>query len=100
LTSYAAAIRWGRFESAADFMAPSPRPPALDSAWLKNIHVTSYEVLYRKNLEKGSLIEQNVEIRYYHEQSGVEKTLLDRQRWRYQEKQNTWALESGLPAFR
>lgn len=99
LTGYAAALRWGRYETAADYQAPARRVQP-DTNWLKNIHVTSYDVFYRKELEPGKLVEQSAEIRYFNEHVGVEKTLIDRQTWRFDAEKGVWLLEGDLPAFR
>jgi hypothetical protein len=99
LTSYGAALRWGRYETAADFQAPARRA-RLDMNWLKNIHVTSYDVFYRRELAPGKLVEQTAEIRYFNEQVGVEKIVVDRQTWRFDADKGAWILESDLPAFR
>jgi len=96
LASYGAAIRWGQFERAADYQA-GYQPP--DLVFLKNIHVSSYNPIYRKEFDEGMRAEQVVEIRYYREDEGVEKSLTDRQSWRYDQKKKQWFLESGLPRF-
>ncbi len=99
LGNYGAAIRWGQFEKARDFQTPSHRT-RLDEAWLKNIHVSSYAPVYRREAEGSHILEQKVEIRYFNEQDGVEKALTDRQLWRYYEDTGKWMLETDLPDFR
>lgn len=99
LARYGSAIRWGLFETAADFQDPKYRT-APDLGYLKNIHVTAYDPIYRKH-EKGSdILKQTVEIRYYHEQTGVEKAITDRQIWHYDKDRREWFLESKLPSFK
>ena len=99
LSAYGAAIRWGEFEKAMDFQNPAHRT-RLDDAWLKNIHVSSYNPLYRKEVEGSNIVEQKVEIRYFIEPFGVEKVLTDRQLWRFDEDKGKWMLETDLPVFR
>ncbi len=99
LSAYGAAIRWGQFEKARDFQNPAHRT-RLDEAWLKDIHVSSYNPLYRKEADGSNIFEQKVEIRYFNEQSGVEKVLTNRQLWRFYEDKDKWMLETDLPAFR
>lgn len=96
LTSYGAAIRFGMFERAADFQAVRKAP---DLKALKEIHVSSYDPVYRKELDDGNRVEQTVEIHYYHEDQGVEKSITDHQSWRYDKEKLQWFLESGLPKF-
>jgi len=97
LSSYGGAIRWGLYEKAADFQARKDEPP-LDLSYLKTIRVTGYDPVYRK--ETKDIVQQTVEIRYYQEQTGVEKTLTDHQTWRYDEEKGLWLLESSLPSFK
>ena len=99
LRSYATAIRWGEFEKAMQFQNPAKRS-RLDLAWLKNIHVSSYDTVYKKEDMGGNIFEQTVEIHYFNEQVGVEQSITDRQLWRYDEEKGKLLLETGLPAFR
>ncbi|QSA97054.1 hypothetical protein [Methylococcus sp. EFPC2] len=96
LANYGAAIRWGSFERAADFQSVRR---ALDSKSLQDIHISSYDPIYRKELDEGDRAEQIVEIRYYREDEGVEKSVTDRQAWRYDREKQQWFLESDLPKF-
>ncbi|MFM8330793.1 MAG: hypothetical protein ACKN9T_03810 [Candidatus Methylumidiphilus sp.] len=98
LNGYASAIRWGEFEKAQDFQNPAHRA-RLDLAWLKNIHIASYNVLYKKEERDSHVLEQTVEIRYFNEQIMVEKILTDRQIWHFYEDRNKYMLETDLPAF-
>ena len=43
---------------------------------------------------------QAIGIRYYHTERLKEKSLVDRQKWKYDEEDKTWYLESGLPDFK
>ncbi len=99
LSQYGAALRWGSWETASDFQPVAERG-RLDLPYLKNIHVTSYDPVYREELKGSDVIRQNVEIRYYFEQTGVEKTITDRQTWRYDNEKGQWFLLSGLPDFK
>jgi len=99
LASYGSAIRWGLFEKAADFQEPQNRT-RLDLGYLKNIHVTSYDPVYRQEHKGSNFLRQTVEIRYYQEQTGVEKTITDRQSWRYDKERGEWLLMSKLPDFK
>jgi hypothetical protein len=99
LSRYASAIRWGEFEKAVQFQNPARRT-RLDEAWLKNIHVATYDSILVKDDPNSKVVEQTVEIRYFNEQVGVEKIITDRQVWRYYEDLDKWVLETDLPAFR
>ncbi len=99
LNAYGSAIRWGPFDKAVEFQNPAHRT-RLDEAWLRNIHVTSYNPLYLKEEDGSKVLEQKVEIRYINDQVGVEQSLVDRQLWRYYEDREKWVLESDIPNFR
>jgi len=45
----------------------------------------------------GMTLEQNVELRLVNRHTQVERTLLDRQRWRFDPIAKRWWQESGLP---
>ena len=99
LTRYAGAIRWGEWEKAAQFQEPARRT-RLDLAWLKTIHIATYNPVFLQDDPKSKIVEQTVEIRYFIEPFGSEKTLTDRQLWRFDEELDRWTLDSDLPAFR
>ena len=99
MNSYGSAIRWGLFEKASDFQPPDKRA-ALDTDFLKDIRVTSYDPKYRSEEDGNSIVKQTVEIRYYHEQNSVEHSVTDRQTWRFDKEKDRWFLESGLPKFK
>lgn len=99
MDSYGAAIRWGEFERAQEFQTASKRT-RLDLEWLKNIHVSSYEVMHKVgDLGEPNDFEQTVRIRYYIEPAGAEKTITDRQLWRYDEDLDRMMLDTPIPVF-
>jgi hypothetical protein len=95
---YAGAIRFGEFERAQEFMEPSKRE-RLDIEWLKTIHVSSYDIVYRKENLGGNIYEMTVKIRYFIDTDLVEKSITDHQIWRYDPETQKMLLESGLPKF-
>lgn len=99
LNRYAMAVRWGEFEKAREFQLPAFRKP-LDEAWLKNIHISTYDTVFTREDATGKSVEQTVEIHYFNEQAGVEKSLTDRQVWRFDEDAERWVLMTDLPTFR
>ena len=99
LNQYASAIRWGVMEKALEFQNPAHRT-RIDEAWMKNIHVSSYDTIYTKSDSGSNILEQTVKIHYYIEPDGVDKTITDRQVWRYDDDQGKWMLDTALPAFR
>jgi hypothetical protein len=100
LFQYEGAIRWSRFDAAANFLDPEQlerRPlSALDMQRYEQVQVTGYKVLGSTTPAEGELLQQ-VEIRVINRHTQTERTLVDAQRWRYDEEQRRWWLTSGLP---
>ena len=99
LNGYGSAIRWGIFEKALEFQNPAHRK-RLDEAWLKSVHISSYDTVYLKEDPNSKVVEQTVNIHYYLERDGIDKSITDRQVWRFDDDKNKWMLETDLPAFR
>jgi hypothetical protein len=98
LNAYGAAIRWNLFKRAVDYLATPPHP-APNWTELDQIKVTAYKPTFRDLYPSGMYATQTVEIKYIPANSVVEKTLVDEQRWRFDEARDRWVLESGLPKF-
>ncbi len=97
--SYKQALQWGDWVAASGKLDSGGKAldyPAIDE--LKQIKVTSYEVNAMKLSEDKLQVQQTVEIQYYHINRMVEKTLIDKQVWEYDEE-GGWRLVSGLPKF-
>jgi hypothetical protein len=97
LNAYRSAIRWGYYDTAYGLVAPDRRNGV--PANLKNVEVTSYEVVQPPVMGDKDTATQVVHIEYVHRDTQRLQTLTDRQLWRYDPKANKWWLESGLPAF-
>lgn len=98
LSSYGSAVRWSRFEAAADFQTEAARRPVDPEAY-KDIHITAYDVVYRHESDDRKNVRQTAEIRYFLEHEGVEKKVTDRQTWKFDEQKKQWFLETPLPVF-
>ncbi len=102
LADYGAAIRWNEFDKAQDFIDPAVRQQQpmsdLETARLKQIQVTGYEVKLRDVAADGS-IEQTVEIRVVNRNTQIERIVSDRQTWRRDATGKRYWLVSGLPDF-
>ena len=96
LRAYGKAVRWGRFDAAAAFLAPGAPLAALPPG----LRVTGYEVLSGRWEDGGRRWRQRVRIRYYSEEDARERTLEREQSWVYDEAAGRWRLESGLPELR
>lgn len=100
-SSYEHAIRWGHYDVAKGFRK---RQETEHGAWhvdnLDKIRVTSYELLGSNSSEDKLRVHQAVKIRYFNADQMIEKTLIDKQVWEYDDTEKAWYLKSGLPDFR
>ncbi|CAL1239056.1 hypothetical protein [Candidatus Methylocalor cossyra] len=93
---YGGLMRWSEFRRALAFYA---HPPAVDWQLLKEIKVTGYQPVSRDLLDDDTTVLQTVEIRYVKGDGVVVRTLIDEQRWRYEDETGRWLLESEFPKF-
>lgn len=100
LYDYAGAIRWSDFEAAWSFIDPEVRlaqaTASLELERLKQFQTSDYQVK-RVIGSDGEYYEQLVEVRLVNRHTLVERTVLERQRWRYDAANKAWWLVSGLP---
>lgn len=100
LYDYAGAMRWGdvgqilSFFDKAEAAAPAPTPFELER-W-KQWKVVGYRAQPYSVFEDGH-VEQRVEIELSNINTLATRTVIDRQRWRYEKKRKAWLLVSGLP---
>ena len=99
LNTYRTAIRWSAFDQARGQQSGQAGGDKV-SEEVRDIHVTGYEVVSTREDHDTQLLHQRVAIRYYRDGDVVERTLIDDQRWRYDEDQGQWVLESPLPRFK
>ena len=101
LSHYATAIRWGDFAGARRFLdpniAPDKRPTRLDMERYKNLRISAYQPQPIQPGSDPNRIIQNVRISFYNRYTNRERSILDRQEWRYDAEQKRWYLTSGLP---
>ncbi len=100
---YGDAVRWGHYDVAIDFFKPGntegPDNFTPVASNIGNIKLTSYEPVNRTLSKDTFEAHQTVEIKYYLINQMIERTLLDRQIWRYDTEDDRWYLHSGLPQF-
>jgi hypothetical protein len=101
LRGYASAIRWNEFGTAWNFVDPKLREEQalteLEKERFKQIQVTGYEVKDMQLTQDGLALVQVVEIRLVGKHTQVERTITDRQTWRFDPEAKRWWLTSGLP---
>ena len=99
--NYEKAIRWGHYELAYDSVKVNDtdqKKPDFDK--LRDVRVSSYEVLNRTISEGELQAQQTVEIKYYNVNSLIEKTLVHKELWEFDRDKKTWYLRSGFPELK
>ena len=101
LRGYEREIRWGEWDKAAQF---HENP---EVAWkpevrqrLSHIRISGYDVINGTMTSDKSMMVQTVRVRYFNDANYVERTLMDRQTWKYNKKVQKWFLSSELPKFK
>ncbi len=98
--AYVRAIRWGDYEGAYTFKKLTDRENVLpDFEDYRSVKVTNYKVKQTIISEDQSTIIRIVDFQYYRLTDVTVKTIIDRQKWEYDEEQERWFLHSDLPAF-
>lgn len=101
LSQYEKFIRWSEWEAASGSIAPeylATHPiTRLDMDRLKLFRVTGYVIRSTTPDSTGLGVTQVVEITLFNRTQAVERTLIDRQDWRYDEELKRWMLHSSLP---
>lgn len=100
LDSYAATVRWGDFQAAYAFVDPEQRKAhpltQLDRARYQQVRVSDYDV--QSTVSQGEHeVRQVVRIGLINNNTQSERSIIDTQVWRYDEKKKQWWLTSGLP---
>ena len=98
LRAYEHSMRWSRLELAGQYYKEPPLFSKRDKQRLKNINVTSYKVM-DLNASTTEAI-QRVEIRYFNNNTAVEKEFTDIQKWEYDPEAELWKLTSEFPEFK
>lgn len=101
LNAYANTLRWGDFQSALQFVDPKVReahpPSALDLARYQQVRVTGYDEGAGAVPDGENRVRQVVQIGLVNLNTQAERTVIDRQSWRYDPEKKHWWLTSGLP---
>ncbi len=99
LRQYEASVRWGYLEQIYDFLQPELAKNAVIPDNLSNIRVTGYERIRRPSNIDEHNITQTVVIRYVYQDRQVEKQIIDRQLWEFNEEAETWSRANPIPEF-
>lgn len=102
LYGYQSEIRWGSLEGASGYLDPEERerlmPSTLEQQRFEQYQVSGYYVRGQEHPAADQL-HQVVELKLVNRHTQVERTLVDRQRWRWDSEAKRWWLVSGLPAL-
>jgi hypothetical protein len=100
LKMYSATIRWGDMTQALAFVDPKVREAhplsELDLARYQQVRVTAYNDQPAAPISENE-VQQVVEIGIVNVNTQGARSLIDRQVWRYDEKEKHWWLMTGLP---
>lgn len=101
LNAYANTLRWGDMQSGLQFVDPKLRaahpPSALDLARYQQVRVTEYDEGSGPVPDGENQVRQVVQISLVNLNTQAERTVIDRQSWRYDPVKKHWWLTSGLP---
>lgn len=102
LYTYSSVIRWSEFDKAVAYLDPEvqARSPmsSVELERLKQYQVSGYDVRSSEKVGEAEYL-QVVEIRVINRHTQAERSLTDRQRWRWDAEAKRWWLASGLPDF-
>jgi len=101
LNAYGSVVRWGDFGSALQFIDPKVRdehmPTQLEMARFDQFRVTGYDDGGGPAASGENEVRQVVAISMVNNNTQAERTVIDRQTWRYDAQTNHWWLLTGLP---
>jgi outer membrane murein-binding lipoprotein Lpp len=101
LNAYASTLRWGDFQSAAQFLDPQIRAAhplsKLDLARYQQVKVSEYDEGAGPVPAGAGSVQQTVHINLINVHTQSERIIVDHQTWHYDEKAKHWWLTSGLP---
>ena len=104
LNAYGSAVRWNGLQSALQFIDPKllkKHPPTdLDLSRYQQVRVTDYDDGSGPAPLSEDEVQQTAQISFVNIHTQVERSVVQRQVWRYDEKTKHWWLESGLPDIR
>lgn len=103
LNAYANTVRWGDLANAEQFVEPEVReahPLApLDRSRFKQLRISDYDDGQGPVADGENKVRQVVRIGVVNIHTQEERTITDRQSWRYDPETKHWWLTSGLPDF-
>ncbi|HEY8585834.1 MAG TPA: hypothetical protein VIL60_03795 [Rhodanobacter sp.] len=101
LKAYGSTLRWGDFQSAAQFIDPAVRAAhpltSLQLARYQQVRVSEYDDGPGPVPVGDFEVRQTAQISLINIHTQSERSIVDQQTWRYDENAKRWWLISGLP---
>ncbi len=101
LAAYGSTLRWGDFQSAAQFVDPKIRAAhplsKLDLARYQQLRVSEYDDGAGPVPVGPFDVQQTAQISVINVHTQAERSIVDHQTWHFDEKTKHWWLTSGLP---
>ena len=101
LGAYGSTLRWGDFQSAAQFIDPKIRAAhpltRLDMELYKQVRVSEYDDGAGPVPTGDYDVQQTARISVINVHTQAERSITDHQTWHYDRKNHHWWLTSGLP---
>ncbi|BFI94924.1 MAG: hypothetical protein RSP_04340 [Rhodanobacter sp.] len=101
LNAYGSAVRWNGLQSSLQFVDPEvlkAHPPTdFDLQRYQQVRVTDYDDGSGPAPLSDSEVQQTAKISFVNIHTQVERSIVVRQVWRYNDKTKHWWLESGMP---
>lgn len=101
LNAYGSTLRWGDFQSAAQFIDPAVRAAhplsSIDISRYKQVKVSDYDDGGGPVPLSQDEVQQTVHIGLINIHTQSERSIVDHQTWRYDEATKHWWLMTGLP---
>lgn len=101
LKAYGSTLRWGDFQSAAQFVDPKVRAAhpltSLQLARFEQVRVSEYDDGAGPVPTSDFDVQQTVLISLVNIHTQSERSIVDHQTWHYDEQTRRWWLTSGLP---
>ncbi len=98
--AYAAAIRWGDFDTAWQFVDPAYKAEhpmtELEFERYQQVQISGYRDLSASS-GPGGTVERAIELRVINKHTMAERTMRYRERWRWDPGAKRWWLVVGLP---
>jgi hypothetical protein len=100
IKTFAKLMRWGEYDSVADYLrSRDGTPTAVSLAQFKSLRITRFEVASQTMATTGDKAQAHYRIEYYREEAGIVRSLQYDQSWWHDAEAKRWFSDTALPAF-